>query len=791
MKKKSLIMSLLFLSTLSFTSCSVNNSSKQSLSNSTNDANTSYNSATSDIATSNSTSKNQTTSSTQTSSVQSATSSSTSEIPGGYEMVNSILDVSNDCTVGTAESDIINGPFTIVKGTEVRSRTKSWENPENSSDTKSFTQSIKIGNKTSTLKVTSNGQGTLDIYVQNGSSGVETRTVIFTKEGGGTTELKIPGSAVSPDFPNYPSGSPVTKVSIPVTEGTYTIGRDSGTIDIYYAELNVLCEKATVTGFEVSNNGTVDYVEGETYDSSKVALNLVYGNGRRDPLPLSEVNIDTSNVNMNVPGVYNVIVNYNDFTSQSIEITVYELDSITLGFNRMAKGANNSSGNTCYINNHVKQVYAKGETLNHDNLTVTANCKHPSDKTTKDFIMNESYYTVESKFNSNVEGTYAVNVTLSINGKSKDSSYNVHVVSTSPVEINSVLSLKVDKNYKGTIGAALDGYNQFSNIQQALDYIENLGTDYDAKEKVITISAGTYTEKLEIDIPNLTLQGEDKETTIIEWDSLYGIKDESGFENVTDSTQSVAIRDKAINCQIKGITISNWFNCEEHFSERFGENYAEHRALALLVQADKFIMDDCKLIGYQDTVEFFTGRQLIKNTYISGTTDFIFGTNNTTYFYQCEIHSIENAKSNGGYITAFKGCNKGDNDSIKYGAIFDSCNFTADAKVISLAKTSIGRCWGKYASVMIMNSQMAGHISKNPSSGNTKDERYVSMNANPTDATVQFTEYNNTGDGAISETISGMRLLESEEASNYNNLSVIFNTTNGNLTYSEAWNIAL
>ena len=58
------------------------------------------------------------------------------------------------------------------------------------------------------------------------------------------------------------------------------------------------------------------------------------------------------------------------------------------------------------------------------------------------------------------------------------------------------------------------------------------------------------------------------------------------------------------------------------------------------VQADKVLIHDSILLGYQDTVEFFTGRQMVENSLIAGATDFIFGSDNTTYFYNCEIRSI-------------------------------------------------------------------------------------------------------------------------------------------------------
>ena len=233
--------------------------------------------------------------------------------------------------------------------------------------------------------------------------------------------------------------------------------------------------------------------------------------------------------------------------------------------------------------------------------------------------------------------------------------------------------------YTGQIGAVVDGYNMFSSIQQALDYIEGNSKIAPSSKKVIELEQGTYTEKLEITIPYLTIKGNDSNRTVIEWDSLYGVNDAGGFPHTTDSTATVAVRESAIGCTIEGVTISNWYNSQERFTERGKEI---ERALALLVQADQFVMKDSQLLGVQDTLELFKGRQYFENVFISGYTDFIFGTNNTTYFKNCEIYSIDtdkDAKGTNGYLTAFKGNNKDANDRVVYGAIFDGCEFTCEA----------------------------------------------------------------------------------------------------------------
>ena len=57
---------------------------------------------------------------------------------------------------------------------------------------------------------------------------------------------------------------------------------------------------------------------------------------------------------------------------------------------------------------------------------------------------------------------------------------------------------------------------------------------------------GTYKEKLDISIHNLALNGSNHETIIIECDSLYEFKDESGFIHENDATATVALRDNAM-----------------------------------------------------------------------------------------------------------------------------------------------------------------------------------------------------------------------------------------------------
>ena len=66
--------------------------------------------------------------------------------------------------------------------------------------------------------------------------------------------------------------------------------------------------------------------------------------------------------------------------------------------------------------------------------------------------------------------------------------------------------------------------------------------------------------------------------------------------------------------------------------------------------------------------------------------------------------------------------------------------------------------------------------------------RYISMgNGDPQNA--NFTEYNNTGAGAISESITTVKVLDATAAANYNNLEFIFGMdANSKVKFADAWN---
>ena len=229
------------------------------------------------------------------------------------------------------------------------------------------------------------------------------------------------------------------------------------------------------------------------------------------------------------------------------------------------------------------------------------------------------------------------------------------------------------------------------------------------------LEKGTYNEKVEVLIDDITIIGEDAKTTIIQnKDYFHKIMSDYNSCN-TFRTFTMYIGGK--NITLKNITIKNLSTP----SEKYGQ------AVALHVDSDNFLCEDVILSGAQDTL--FTGpipyflrerlknflpqvfrreyiaKQVFKNCLIMGDVDFIFG-NSTALFYNCEIRNIRrnSCKSNVGYV-----CAPSHEINQKFGYLFYKCNFTAEDGVSNIY---LARPWGKYGRVAFIDNKLGNHINK-------------------------------------------------------------------------------
>lgn len=258
---------------------------------------------------------------------------------------------------------------------------------------------------------------------------------------------------------------------------------------------------------------------------------------------------------------------------------------------------------------------------------------------------------------------------------------------------------------------AKDGSGDYSTVQAAIDNSPRNRTSY----YYIYIKKGTYKELITVptDKPYLYFIGEDPLATILTYDNYASKESPGGGTYGTSGSASVFIR-------------GNHFVAEKvTFANTAGISAGQ--ALAINITGEFSAYRNCRFLGYQDTWLGDEGtKQYLKNCYIAGTVDFIFG-GSTAYFQECEIYSERD-----GYVTAAS-----TPQNQKYGYVFDRCTLTAAASVQD-NKVYLGRPWRPYAHVVFVNCNMGAHI---------RLEGWHNWGDSANEATANYAEYNSIGPG--------------------------------------------
>ncbi len=288
-----------------------------------------------------------------------------------------------------------------------------------------------------------------------------------------------------------------------------------------------------------------------------------------------------------------------------------------------------------------------------------------------------------------------------------------------------------------TVVVALDGSGDYTSIQAAI----NDSKAFPETRITIAIKKGVYYEKIKVHEWNthITLLGESKEATIIRFDDHF---DKIGAgRNSTFFTYTLLV--EADDTVLKNLTIENT-------SGEVGQ------AIALAVTSTRVGVVNCNLIGNQDTLYVSgSGKQLYRNCYIEGTTDFIFGTA-TAYFENCILHCKKDS-----YITAAAT----PKDS-RYGFVFSACTITAAPNV---SKVFLGRPWRLHAKTVFLNTNLGSAIAP---------EGWHNWSKKQAETTAFFAEYNNRGVGATTNNrVIWAKQLTRKQATKYQLHNVLTDTT--------------
>jgi len=282
--------------------------------------------------------------------------------------------------------------------------------------------------------------------------------------------------------------------------------------------------------------------------------------------------------------------------------------------------------------------------------------------------------------------------------------------------------------YKTEIYVEQDGTGDFTTIQEAIDRAKS----FPDTRITIHIKNGVYEEKVKVHAWNsrLTLKGESAEGVIIRWDDYFN-KMKRG-RNSTFHTATLLVQGDDFRAE--NLTIENTAG-------------PVGQAVALAVEADRCVFENCRMLGNQDTLyaDGANARQHYQNCYIEGTTDFIFG-GATALFENCTIHSKADS-----YITAAS-----TPEGRSYGFVFRKCKLTAADGVNSVY---LGRPWRSYAKTVFIECEMGGHI---------RPEGWHNWNSPEKERTVYYAERGNTGPGAdTTKRVAWSKVLSDEEVKKY------------------------
>ncbi|WVZ06011.1 hypothetical protein V8G54_019357 [Vigna mungo] len=225
------------------------------------------------------------------------------------------------------------------------------------------------------------------------------------------------------------------------------------------------------------------------------------------------------------------------------------------------------------------------------------------------------------------------------------------------------------------ITVSKDGTADFLTVQAAIDAVP-LGN---IRRTVIRVSPGIYRQPVYIPKTKnfITLAAMSPEDTVLTWNNtVSGINHHQPARIIGTGT---------FGC---GSTIVEG---EDFIAENITfENSAPKgsgQAVAIRVTADRCAFYNCRFLGWQDTLYLHYGKQYLKDCYIEGSVDFIFG-NSTALLEHCHIH----CKSEG-FITAQS--RKSSQETTGY--VFLRCIITGNG---GKSYAYLGRPWGPFGRVV-------------------------------------------------------------------------------------------
>ncbi|KAL6603430.1 hypothetical protein ACP70R_043791 [Stipagrostis hirtigluma subsp. patula] len=257
----------------------------------------------------------------------------------------------------------------------------------------------------------------------------------------------------------------------------------------------------------------------------------------------------------------------------------------------------------------------------------------------------------------------------------------------------------------------------FPTVQAAVDAVE-VGNQ---SRVVIRLAPAVYRETVYVAKKKnfITMVADAPESTVVSWDNTH--------ERINHSQSAEVVGTGTFGC---GTFIVEG---EDFIAENITfENAAPQGsgpAVALRVSGDRCAFYNCRFLGWQDTLYLHRGKHYLRDCYIEGSVDFIFG-NSIALLEHCHIHCKAE-----GFVTA----HKRQSASESTGYVFLRCVITGNGEV---GYMFLGRPWGPFGRVLFAYTSMDHCI---------KPVGWHNWDKAENEGTACFYEYRSSGPGAPPE----------------------------------------
>ncbi|MDC8829691.1 pectinesterase family protein [Alteromonas gilva] len=333
-----------------------------------------------------------------------------------------------------------------------------------------------------------------------------------------------------------------------------------------------------------------------------------------------------------------------------------------------------------------------------------------------------------------------------------------------------------------------DGVADFRTVQGALSYVmQNVAKDTSA---TITVKAGMYNELLYLrNKNNLTIQGEDRDNTVIYYDNYESFNGGTGGSEplgggTPNGGRSVFLVESADMLVLNNFTLKN-----SHILNNTDSNQAE---TIYFNSNHRLVANNMNFTSEQDTL-LLKGYSWFYNSLVAGNVDFIWGYPTAAVFEESEIRTIGNSKyganaaAPGGYVLQARVPNADDP-----GFVFLNSDFTHGpgplGTTVEPGSTYIARSGGNssyFDNITLINNTFGEHIAASGWAYNGINGQ-PQPNPDPATANAGWREYgsmNANGEALDLSVRAGGYILAESETTGYTSRATIFAGYNG----GEGW----